>query len=170
MIAASTRRMIWLRHTAAAGVALALLAGGVAAQGDAPFDQLAGHWSGVGAIELSNGGREPVKCRATYDVLGQQNNLQFNIRCASDSFKFDLRGSASYSGGAVTGSWSEATRNASGTMTGKATSERLEVVVEGPAFSATLTLVTQGAKQMVSIKSHAEQGDVKGAAIALRRI
>jgi hypothetical protein len=43
----------------------------------------------VGTIDLSNGTHEPIKCRAAYDVLSDQRNLQLNIRCASGNF--DLR-------------------------------------------------------------------------------
>ena len=98
-------------------VAVLLFVGGAgntqpaATQGSAPsaspFDQLAGSWSGSGTIDLSNGKHEPIKCRASYDVLEEQSKLQLNIRCASDSYNFDLRGSATYAAGAITGTWSE---------------------------------------------------------------
>ena len=68
-----------------------------------PFGQLAGSWSGSGTIDLSNGKHEQIKCRAAYDVLEEQKKLQLNIHCASDSYNFDLRGSASYAAGAITG-------------------------------------------------------------------
>ena len=35
---------------------------------------------------------------------------------ASDSYNFDLRGSATYAAGAITGTWSESIRNAAGTL------------------------------------------------------
>jgi hypothetical protein len=145
------------------------LAGVVFAQGAASFARLAGHWSGSGTIDLANGTHEPIKCRAAYDVLEAQHNLQLNIRCASDSFNFDLRGSATENEGTITGSWSEETRNAAGTLTGKANDSHFEVVAKGPAFSATLTLVTHGDKQTVAIKSQDSQTSVKGATINLRR-
>src|SRR5664280_510141 len=107
--AAGTTRMM--------GLVLALWLsayGGGHAQGLAPFQKLAGHWSGNGTIELSNGTEEPIRCRAAYDVLEQQNKLQLNIRCASQSYSFDLRASADYAAGSITGTWSEATRNAAG--------------------------------------------------------
>ena len=72
-----------------------------------PFAQLAGGWSGAGTIDLADGKHEPIKCRASYDVLDTQNKLQLNIHCASDSYNFDLRASAAYSGDAITGNWSE---------------------------------------------------------------
>ena len=61
-----------------------------------PFGQLAGSWSGSGTINLSSGKHEPIKCRASYDVLDEENKLQLNIHCASESYKFDLRASATY--------------------------------------------------------------------------
>ena len=91
--------------------------GSASSQG--PFGQLAGSWSGSGTIDLSNGRHEPIKCRASYDVLQEQNKLQLNIHCASESYSFDLRGSATYTAGAITGNWSKLTRNAAGTMSGK---------------------------------------------------
>ena len=143
--------------------------GGGHAQGPAPFQKLAGQWSGNGTIELSNGTQEPIRCRAAYDVLEQQSNLQLNIRCASQSYSFDLRASATYAAGAITGTWSEATRNAAGTISGKADGDRFQVVAKGPAFTAILTLVTRGNRQSVTIQSQDEKTRVKGASIALQR-
>ena len=143
--------------------------GGGHAQGPAPFQKLAGQWSGNGTIELSNGTQEPIRCRAAYDVLEQQSNLQLNIRCASESYSFDLRASATYAAGAITGTWSESTRNAAGTISGKADGDRFQVVAKGPAFTAILTLVTRGNRQSVTIQSQDEKTRVKGASIALQR-
>lgn len=138
-------------------------------QGAAPFANLAGQWSGTGTIDLANGVREPIKCRAAYDVLGEQRNLQLNIRCASDSYNFDLRASATYAAGAISGSWSEATRNAAGTLSGKAEGSNFKVLAKGPTFTANLSLVTHGDKQSVVIKSQDAQASVKGVTITLRR-
>ena len=98
-----------------------------------PFGQLAGNWSGSGTIDLSNGKHEPIKCRASYDVLDEQNKLQLNINCASESYKFDLRGSATYSGNAITGNWSESTRK-TGAMSGKVEGAGFQVVAKGTNF------------------------------------
>ena len=59
-----------------------------------PFAELVGSWSGSGTIDLSNDRHEPIKCRASYDVLEDQKKLQLNIHCASESYNFDLRSSA----------------------------------------------------------------------------
>jgi hypothetical protein len=139
------------------------------AQAQTPFERLAGQWSGSGRIELAEGRSEQIKCRASYDVLGEKSNLQLSIRCASDSFNFELRGSATYSGGNISGSWSEATRNASGTISGKASGDRFQVLAKGPAFTADLSLVTQGNKQSVVIKSQEKDSAVRAVSITLQR-
>lgn len=156
------------RTISGAILALLLLVGPGQAQNSTPFNALAGAWSGQGTIDLSNA-REPIKCRASYDVLSDRKNLQLNIRCASDSYNFDLRASATYAGGSISGSWSEATRNAAGTISGKADGDRFQVVATGPAFTAELTLVTRGNKQSVTIKSHDKDVSVKGVSITLQR-
>ena len=144
-----------------------------ASQGSAssagPLGQLAGSWSGSGTIDLSNGRREPIKCRASYDVLEEQNKLQLNIHCASDSYNFDLRSSATYAAGAITGTWSESTRNAAGTLSGKVEGVGFQIVAKGPTFTANLNLVTRGDQQSVTIKSQDAQADVRGATITLQR-
>jgi hypothetical protein len=114
-------------------------------------------------------GTSPIKCRASYDLLEEQNKLQLNIHCASDSYNFDLRGSATYGAGAITGTWSESTRNAAGTMSGKVEGAGFQVLAKGPTFTANLNLVTRGDKQSVTIKSHDAKADVQGATITLQR-
>jgi hypothetical protein len=136
---------------------------------ESPFAPLAGSWSGAGTIDLANGKHEPIKCRAAYDVLEDQNKLQLNLHCASQSYNFDLRASATYSAGAITGNWSESSRNAAGTLSGKVEGAGFQVVAKGQAFSANLNLVTRGANQSVTIKSHDAQAEVRGATISLQR-
>jgi len=139
------------------------------AQSIAPFKRLAGQWAGSGIIELTDGRREPIRCRASYDVPTDQRNLQLNIRCASDSYNFDLRASATYSAGSVSGTWSETTRLVSGTISGRADSEHIQVVAKASSFSASLTLVTHGARQSVMIRAHSTEAGIKGVSMNLRR-
>jgi hypothetical protein len=143
-----------------------LVGGGSYAQ--APFDRLAGQWSGSGTIDMANGAHERIKCRASYDVLDQK-RLQLNIRCASESYNFDLRASAAYSGGAITGNWSESTRNVAGTISGRSDGDRFQVVARASSFAATLTLVTHGGRQSVAIRTQDPQSDIRGVSISLRR-
>ena len=151
-------------------MALAVFVVGLSyAQKIAPFDRLAGQWSGSGTIELSNGSPESIRCRATYDVPREHSKLQLNIRCASQSANFDLRASADYSAGAISGYWSETTRGASGTISGRADGERFQVVARAASFVATLTLVTHGGRQSVVLRSQDPQSTIKAVSVNLRR-
>lgn len=134
-----------------------------------PFDRLAGQWSGKGTIELSDGTREPIRCRAVYDVLAAQKNLQLSIRCASESYSFELLSSVTYAAGAVTGTWTETTRNMGGTISGKASGDNFHVTAVSPAFTAGLTLTTHGDRQSVVIQPEDPHASVKRAAFSLQR-
>ena len=77
-----------------------------------------------------------------------ETSFQLNIHCASESYNFDLRGSATYTAGAIAGTWSSSTRNAAGTMSGKVEGAGFQVIAKGPTFTANLNLVTRGDKQV----------------------
>jgi len=151
-------------------LAAACLAVGVgqATAGDA-FKRIEGQWRGKGTIEFSNKSKETLHCRAAYDVLQSGANLQLAIRCASDSYKIDLLGNANEANGKVTGSWSEATLNVSGTLSGSADGSSIKVLASSPAFTATFGLVTHGGRQSVSIKSETADSTIRGASISLAR-
>jgi len=134
-----------------------------------PLTKLAGQWAGNGTIDLANGAREAIKCRASYDVLEEKNNVQLSIRCASDSYNFDMHASATLASNAITGSWNEVSRNVAGKISGTATGDRIDVQADSSAFSAGLTLTTHGNKQSVVIKSKEANAAVKGATISLQR-
>jgi hypothetical protein len=170
-VARRTQRMTYLTRSIVfvlafwlfyAGDAFAQRAGGA-------FDRLGGQWAGSGTIDLSNGTREPIKCRASYDVLTDQHRLQLNIRCASDSYNFDLFGSAVSAGHAVTGTWNESTRSVAGTISGTAEGDHVQVHAESSGFTADLSLVTHGDRQTVSIRTPDPKAGIKGATINLRR-
>ena len=156
-------------HGVTLAFAILFCACNAAAQSTSPFAELAGSWSGSGTIDLSNDRHEPIKCRASYDVLEDQMKLQLNIHCASESYNFDLRSSATYVNGAITGNWSESTRNAAGTLSGKVEGAGFQVVANGPSFTANLNLMTRGDKQSVSIKSRDAKAEVRGATITMQR-
>jgi hypothetical protein len=162
-----------LKYISAAGFGLVFslcIIGVCSAQSATPFARLAGQWSGSGTIELSNGIHETIRCRAAYDVLREQNNLQLNIRCASASYNFDLRASANYSAGAISGTWSEATRMAAGSISGRAEGDRFQVVATAASFAASLILITHGGRQSVVIRPHDAQAGIKSASFSLKRI
>ena len=156
---------------AAAGFTFMLLTASGYAQGSGSgaLTRLAGQWAGSGTVDLANGAHEAIKCRASYDVLEEQNNVQLSIRCASDSYNFDMHASATLAANAITGSWNEVSRNVAGKISGKAEGDRIDVDAESSAFSASMALVTRGARQSVVIKSKESDSSVKGATITLQR-
>src|SRR5258708_25587142 len=96
----------------AAGVGAALMlsvSAGNAQTG--PFAGFDGSWSGNGTVSLSDGSTERIRCRASYKVDGSGSGLQQTLRCASDSYKFDLSSNVTSQGDRITGTCSEASRN-----------------------------------------------------------
>lgn len=155
-------------HFASAGLlVIALGISGGAAQAASPLSPLAGTWSGGGTLSTSDGQQEQLRCRASYNVDGSGAEVRLNLRCASQSYNFDLAGDASYSGGAISGSWSESTRNASGTISGRANGDHIEAAARGDNFSANLSLTTRGNRQTVSIRPQA--ANVTAVSLSLSR-
>ncbi len=117
-----------------------------------PFAALTGNWSGAGTIDFKDGHTERLRCRAT-EAGGEGDRLQLSLRCASDSYNLDLSGDATYRSGEISGTWSEATHNAQGPLTGSASGNRIDVSARGQNFAANLRLTTMGNRQVVSISS-----------------
>src|SRR2546425_9723029 len=132
-----------------------------------PFVAMAGSWSGGGVLSTTDGMQERLRCRASYDVGGSGAELRLNLRCASQSYNFDLAGNVEYRGGAISGSWSEASRNASGTISGRAAGDRIEAAARGENFSANLSLTTRGGRQTVTIRPQGT--NVTAVSLALSR-
>jgi hypothetical protein len=132
-----------------------------------PFAALAGSWSGGGVLTTSDGGQERLRCRASYDVAGTGAELRLNLRCASESFNLELAGNVEYRGGAISGSWTEASHNASGTISGHAVGDHIEASARGDSFSANLSLTTRGHRQTVSIRPQGTS--ITGVSLALDR-
>src|SRR5690606_31567468 len=82
------------------------------------FKGLSGHWSGGGTVALAGGPKERIRCKAVYSVSGHE--LHQRLRCASDSYRFDLSSTVREQGGRLSGSWSETSRNIQGVLFGEA--------------------------------------------------
>src|SRR6202020_2230261 len=75
-----------------------------------PFAGFDGAWSGNGTVSLSDGSTERLRCRAVYPVDDTGLVLKQTLRCASDSYKFDLASDVTSHGDHITGNWSETNR------------------------------------------------------------
>jgi hypothetical protein len=120
-------------------------------EGRRPFGPLAGSWTGGGVLTTSSGTRERLRCRAHYSVGQGGRSLQLGIRCAGDSYRFDLASSVVARRGRIFGRWSESSFNVSGTVSGTASGDRIRALAHGDTFSAGLALTTRGIRQSVTI-------------------
>ncbi|HEX5777226.1 MAG TPA: hypothetical protein VFY21_00150 [Xanthobacteraceae bacterium] len=144
--------MIRMTGTALAAALFLLPATHPAPAAPGPFAALDGTWSGAGSVNMTNGVREPLRCRARYDVAGGGDSLRLELQCASASYKFVLSGEAQARGGAISGAWSESSRNASGTLEGRVAGDRIQATARGGNFAANLALSTRGKRQSVTIE------------------
>jgi hypothetical protein len=92
--------------------------------------------------------------------------LKQTLRCASDSYKFDLSSDVTSNGDRISGNWSEASRNLFGNLQGTAGGGTIQVFVEANGFAANLTLRTNGNRQTVQINS---KGEIRGVNITMIR-
>jgi hypothetical protein len=144
-----------------------LWAGVAQAQTAKPFEGLAGAWSGTGVVTLGSGDKERIRCRVTYELNNNGNGIEQDLRCASDSYKFDLSANINYMGGTISGFWSETNRKQNGTITGRASAGQIEALAETSGFSAFFTLITRGNQQSVKIES--KSTEITEVAITLRK-
>ena len=156
------------RAVFATGLALIASQGLAQRAADSPFFGLSGYWSGGGTIAMTNGATERIRCKATYAVNSTGRALNQSLRCASDSYRLEISSNVIFEAGAISGTWSEATRNVSGTISGRATSAEIHATVAGGAFLATLDVRTHGDRQTVAITPH-EGTDVASVSITLRK-
>ena len=161
----SLKKHTKLTTAAAALLALAALSSTVQAA-TGPFAALAGAWSGGGTITTSDGAKERIRCRAVYNVGSSGANVDLRLRCASDSYNFELQSNASYSNGAVTGTWNETTRGVGGSIEGSGSGSTIRVRVSG-IISASLALSTVANQQSISIQ--APGTEMQNVAISLSR-
>src|SRR5690348_8996325 len=149
----------------AVGIGAALLLSASAGHAQSgPFAGMDGVWSGNGTVALSDGTTERIRCKADYKVNSSGLGLKQTLRCASDSYRFDLSSDVTSQGERISGNWSEASRNIVGNLQGKAGGGKIEVLVEAPGFTASLLMRTNGSKQTIQISS---KGDIRGVSITM---
>lgn len=135
---------------------------------DGPFAGLSGSWTGDGTVTMADGSHERIRCSANYSVPPMGKSLNQGLKCASDSYRFDVKSNVFVEdGGTLRGTWSEATNQVQGNVSGRVSPGHIETSVSSQAFSAHLTVTTQGGKQSVSILP--QNTDVKTVTIEMRR-
>lgn len=161
------RRLV-LNGATASWLALAggLLGASIAAAAadPGPLEHLPGRWSGWGAITMSSGQTEQVKCVATYFVSDAR-RLEQNLRCASASYKIDSKALLEVASDQVRGHWEERTNAAAGSVSGRVTGSGFNLSIQGDNFTAVMAVSTSPCKQSINI---APQGtDIRRIAIGL---
>lgn len=138
---------------AAAALALSLLAftPSHVTAADGPLAQFAGNWSGSGKITASNGTSERIRCRSNNNASG--NALNLSLRCASDSYKFELASDITSEGGKLSGSWNETTRGVIGSLSGSFTPGNIQAQASAVGFNAGLAIRASGNSLGVTIKA-----------------
>ncbi len=130
------------------------------------FDEYAGTWSGNGTITIADSGTERIRCRGVYTVDAAGNGLHQNIKCASDSYKFELQSNVEAAGSRISGSWSEATRNVNGSLDGSISGSEITALVQTNGYAATFNISTKGGKQNINIAS---KGELRSVTMALSK-
>lgn len=148
-------------------VSAMLVASAAGARAAGPFENLSGTWSGGGSISMNDGHNERIRCKAVYEVTPSGIILHQNLRCASDSYKFEIRSSLQAEGGELTGTWTEVTRQVTGKVTGTISGDQITTAVDGTGFTADLSVNTRGNGQSVSIRPTGT--DIKSVQIELKR-
>jgi len=138
---------------AAVAVAAGLLAFAIdtTQAADGPLAQFAGSWSGAGKITVQNGSSERIRCRSSNNASGRAMTL--SLRCASDSYKFELASDITSDGNSISGSWNETTRGVVGSLSGRATASNIQATANAVGFNASLAIHSSGNSLSVVIRS-----------------
>jgi hypothetical protein len=118
---------------------------------DGTLTPFAGNWSGTGKITVQNGSSERIRCRSNNSSSGK--TLALSMRCASDSYKFDLASDIASEGGNISGSWNETSRGVIGTLSGRITGSNIQATATAIGVTAALSIRMAGPALNVSIRS-----------------
>ena len=160
----STGLFVQTRRLTFAAVAFFMASASASYAQSGPFAGLAGNWSGAGTVTLDDGSRERIRCRASYQVGGPK--MTMTLTCASDAYKFNLAANVVDEGGAVSGSWTESSRNVSGVLQGRGGGGNFQIVASTAGFNSNISLRTAGNKQNVTMRADSQ---FKGADISLSK-
>ena len=121
------------------------------ARAENPFDSLLGTWTGSGVLVLHGGQWENIKCNAYY--TGGGSKLRLAVRCASTSYRVEIRSKLTRTGDKISGTWEERTYNAAGSVSGRTLGNRLSFSISNGGFSGSMSVSYGGPEQSVSIST-----------------
>ncbi len=121
------------------------------ARAENPFDSLLGTWTGSGVLVLHGGQWENIKCNAYY--TGGGSKLRLAVRCASPSYRVEIRSKLTRTGDKISGTWEERTYNAAGSVSGRTLGNRLSFSISNGGFSGSMSVSYGGPEQSVSIST-----------------
>ena len=119
------------------------------------FNALLGSWSGQGQLTFKGAATENVKCKS-YNT-SKAGDLRLVIRCASASYRVEIRSKLNKAGAKLSGQWEERTYNATGKANGSIDDGSLSLTVSGggltgemyvkyDARTMTVSIITRGIK------------------------
>lgn len=156
----------WPRGLAVGIVGVIAVAVGSAAASAGPFGGLAGVWGGNGIVTYASGTKERLRCRVQYTST-DDDRLSQALRCASDSYNFQINAYYVHQNGSISGHWEEKVNQISGSIDGTASEGKIDGTLNGPGFKALVKVDTDGNKQTVSISSPDQE--IREVAIDVRR-
>ena len=130
------------------------------------FDSLLGSWTGSGELVLQGGQWESVKCNAYY--TGGGSKLRVAVRCASSSYRVEVRSKLTSAGDRIYGTWEERTYNAVGGVKGRIREGQLTFSIVGSGLSGSM-MVSLGSSQQ-SVKLSTKGIRLKSVSMTLSRV
>ena len=151
-------RKVFKRLALAAGLAaVALIPQPGGAESASPWAKFLGNWRGSGEVIEADGTREHISCRAKYSAAGGGDALTQSLKCASDSYSFDIGAYLVASGSAVSGDWQEYGRKVEGHITGHVGDGSFEGGIAGASFTAETSARVSGRRQTLSLHTKGAQ-------------
>jgi hypothetical protein len=129
---------------------VSLAASSASAQGT--FASFNGTWRGSGNVTLSGGQKEKLTCKAYYNPKDGGAALGIALTCSSQANKIELRANLNSSGNKVSGSWEERAFNSSGSITGSASGNKMNLSISG-TLKGTMSISSGGSSQSVNIRT-----------------
>lgn len=130
-----------------------------------PMKRLMGSWSGRGTARFEGNRSERIKCNAYYTGGGSKLNIA--VRCASPSYKIEIRSKLTNESGRLVGTWEERTFNASGETRGSIDEKMLKLSINGGGLTASMAVDFDGSRQAINVMT--DGMELKSVAIKLAR-